>query len=107
LQVTARKNQVDPYLFRFLLLFAESEPAGLVDKFATAVDGREVTIRLTVSGRAAVTRCLDVLRSDAALVLGSGADDLTRLLGPPPALRRTSENAGWRAGVRAGMRAGE
>jgi DNA-binding MarR family transcriptional regulator len=138
LHATAREHQVDPYLLRLLLLFAESnqplrignvaellavshatasraakraQAAGLVDKFASSIDGREVIVRLTHSGRAAVTRCLDALRADAAEVLGLGKTakihprgaDLSALLGPPPYLRRTSENAGWRAGVRAGM----
>ena len=132
----AREHGVDPYVLRLLLLFSESnrplrignigemlavshttasraakraQAAGLVDKFASAVDGREVTVRITTSGRVAVTRCLDALRDDATQILGPAAatdvtpDELTRLLGPPPRLRRTSENWGWRAGVRAGM----
>jgi DNA-binding MarR family transcriptional regulator len=134
----AREHGVDPQLVRLLLLFTEStrplrignvaellgvshttasraakraQAAGLVDKFASVTDGREVTIRLTVPGRAAVSRCLDALRCDAAEVLGLARRatvhprgvDLTSLLGPAPYLRRTSENTGWRAGVRAGM----
>ena len=124
----ARDHRVDLQLVRLLLLFAESnrplrignvaellgvshatasraaaraQAAGLVDKFPTAIDGREVTVRITVAGRTAVTRCLDALRSDAATVLGlcSSATvhprgkDLIQLLGPPPHLLRTSENA--------------
>jgi DNA-binding MarR family transcriptional regulator len=134
LHATARKHHVDPYLLRFLLLFAESnrplrignvaellavspatasrtakraQAAGLVDKFATAIDGREVTVRITATGRTAVTRCLDAIRHDATAVLGVRAAEIIELLGPPPYLRRASENAGWRAGVRAGMPAGE
>lgn len=138
LRSTARRHGVDPQLVRLLLLFTESnrplrignvaellgvshatasraatraQAAGLVDKFASSIDGREVTVRITVAGRAAVTRCLDVLRSDAAEVLGlrttatvhPRGNELTELLGAAPYLRRTSENAGWRAGVRAGM----
>jgi DNA-binding MarR family transcriptional regulator len=138
LRSIARDHRADLQLLRLLLLFAESnrplrignvaellgvshatasraaaraQAAGLVDKFGTAIDGREVTVRITVTGRAAVTRCLDALRADAAEVLGLGTSttvhprgtDLIALLGPPPHLLRTSENAGWRAGVRAGM----
>jgi DNA-binding MarR family transcriptional regulator len=136
---TARRHDVDPYVVRLLLLFADhnrplrigniaellnvshatagraatrAEVAGLVDKFVSAIDGREVIVRLTYPGRAAVTRCLDAIRRDAAEILGltpsatlhPQGDELTALLGPPPSLRRTSENAGWRAGVRIGMR---
>jgi DNA-binding MarR family transcriptional regulator len=117
---TARRHHVDPLLMRLLLLFAEHErplrigniaellnvshatasrtaaraqAAGLVDKFESSIDRREVIVRLTYPGRAAVSRCLDAIRVDAAEVLKS----------PAPYLRRTSENAGWRAGVRIGM----
>jgi DNA-binding MarR family transcriptional regulator len=136
-RAVAKRHGSDPQLVRLLLLFAESnrplrignvaemlgvshttasrtakraQAAGLVDKFATSIDGREVTIRITVAGRHAVIRCLDALRPDAAEVLDLGRTatvhprgaELTQLLGPAPYLRRTSENAGWRAGVRAG-----
>jgi DNA-binding MarR family transcriptional regulator len=138
LRALARSHAVDPQLFRLLLLFAESnrplrignvaellgvsrttagraatraQAAGLIDKFATSIDGREVIVRITVSGRVAVTRCLDAIRADAAEVLGLARSatahprgaDLKQLLGAPPSLHRTSENWGWRAGVRAGM----
>jgi hypothetical protein len=69
--------------------------AGVVDKFATPIDGREVAVRLRYAGRAAVVRCLDAVRADAAVLLRSGL--------AAPQLRRTSENAGHRAGVRVGM----
>lgn len=138
LRLVARRNGVDPYIVRLLLLFAESNrplrignvaellgvshptasraatrahAAGLVDKFATAIDGREVTVRLSVAGREAVVRCLDALRAEAAELLGlprtatvhSRGAELAEFLGPLPYLHRTSDNAGWRAGVRAGM----
>jgi DNA-binding MarR family transcriptional regulator len=138
LHATAREHGVDPQIISLLLLFAASkrplrignvadllgishttasrtaqraQAAGLVDKFSSPVDGREVTIRITMRGRAAVIRCLDALRPHAAAALGLAvtttvhprATDLTALLGPPPFLERTSENAGWRAGVRIGM----
>lgn len=117
---TARRHHVDPFLMRLLLLFAEhnrplrigniaellnvshatasraatcAQAAGLVDKFESSIDRREVIVRLAYPGRLAVTRCLDAIRLDAAEVLQS----------PAPYLRRTSENAGWRAGVRIGM----
>ena len=72
---------------------ARAQAAGLVDKFESSIDRREVIVRLTYPGRAAVSRCLSAIRVDAAEVLQS----------PAPYLRRTSENAGWRAGVRIGM----
>jgi DNA-binding MarR family transcriptional regulator len=138
LRSIARRHGVDPQLVRLLLLFAESNrplrignvaeslgvshatasrtatrahAAGLIDKFPTAIDGREVTVRITAEGRAAVIRCLDALRSAAADVLGLGAfatvhprgGEVIELLGPRPYLHRTSDNFGWRAGVRAGM----
>jgi DNA-binding MarR family transcriptional regulator len=134
----ARKHRIDLRVVRLLLLFSESNrplrigniaeslgvahstasraatkahAAGLIDKFGTAVDGREVTVRITPAGRAAITRCLDAMRSDAADVLGLAAaatvhprgDDFIGLLGPMPYLERSSDNWGWRAGVRAGM----
>jgi DNA-binding MarR family transcriptional regulator len=134
----AKKHHIDPHLMRLLLLFAESNrplrignvadslgvshatasrtatrahAAGLIDKFPTSIDGREVTIRVTAQGKAAVSRCLDVLRSAASEVLGFGdfatvhprGSDVFEMLGPPPFLHRTSDNFGWRAGVRAGM----
>lgn len=138
LRSIARTRGVDPLVVRFLLLFAESnrplrignvaellgvshttagraatraQAAGLVDKFASESDGREVIVRITVAGRVAVVRCLDTLRADAAEACGlprtatihpRGAE-LMKLLGPPPQHRTTSENSGWRAGVRAGM----
>ena len=138
LRSVARTHGADPQLVRLLLLFAESnrplrignvaevlgvshttagrlaaraQAAGLVDKFGTTIDGREVTIRITAIGRVAVTRCLDALRAEAAEIFGlarhttshpRGAE-LTSLLGAPAYLHRTSENWGWRAGVRAGM----
>jgi DNA-binding MarR family transcriptional regulator len=138
LRSVARGHGTDPQLVRLLLLFAESNrplrignvaellgvshttasrtatrahAAGLVDKFGTSIDGREVTIRITVQGRAAVTRCLDALRSHAAEVFGLGpsatvhprGEELTKMLGSPPYLRYTSEHPGWRTGVRARM----
>jgi DNA-binding MarR family transcriptional regulator len=95
LRCVAREHGVDPRVLRLLLLFAErkaplrvtdvaenmaiSRPtasrvaaraleAGLVDRDNTsdAGDGREVSIRLTVAGREAVTRSLDAIRADAA-----------------------------------------
>ena len=138
----ARANGVDAHVFRLLLLFTESDrpvrigniadllavshatasrtakraqAAGLVDKFLCVTDRREVSVRLSVPGRAAVTRCLEALRPEAAEVLGVGwgvrshprGQDLTGLVGPAPYLRRSSENTGWRFGVRAGMAADE
>jgi DNA-binding MarR family transcriptional regulator len=131
LRRVARQHGVDPQLVRMQLLFAESkrplrignvaellgvshttasrvasraQAAGLIDKFASAIDGREVTVRITAPGRSAVTRCLDAIRADAAEVLGPRAGEkLLERLGPAPYLRSTSDNAGWRAGVRAGM----
>ena len=139
LRVVARRHGVDPYIVRLLLLFAESNrplrignvaellgvshptasraatrahAAGLVDKFDyhDSTDERSRS-RLTVAGRAAVVRCLDALRAEAAELLGlprtatvhSRGAELAELLGPLPYLERTSDNAGWRAGVRAGM----
>jgi DNA-binding MarR family transcriptional regulator len=138
-RTVARRHDVDPQLVRLLLLFAESDrplrigniaefmgvshptasraatrahAAGLIDKFATSIDGREVTVRITAEGRAAVSRCLDALRTDASEVFGltntatvhPRAHDLCDLLGPAPAHQYTSDNFGWRAGVRVGMR---
>jgi DNA-binding MarR family transcriptional regulator len=121
LNATARKYDVDPYVFRLLLLFAEHDrelrigniaellnvsqatatrvaarayAAGLVDKFTSPIDGREVDVGLSYPGRAAVGRCLDAIRSDASEVLG---------LGPLPTHSHTSEGAGHRAGIRAGL----
>jgi len=76
-----------------------------------AHDRREVTIRITPTGRIAVANCLDALRAPAASVLGVGTSknahprgkELIDLLGAPPHLARTSEHSGWRAGVRIGM----
>jgi DNA-binding MarR family transcriptional regulator len=134
LRAATREHDVDPYLFRFLLLFADSKralrignvaellgvshatasrtahrahAAGLVDKFPSAVDGREVTVRLTATGRAAVTQCLDALRPLAREVLGpvdqERADAARAVL--RNAARVTSKDCvgGWRAGVRVGM----
>ena len=117
----AKKHGVDPYLFRLLLLFIETNrpltignvaellgvshstasrvatrahAAGLVDKFGNPIDGREVAVRITVPGRSAATRCLDALRSDDLREL----TDLPAYGCPVP-----NRNWGWRAGVRAGM----
>jgi DNA-binding MarR family transcriptional regulator len=138
LRSVAREHGIDPQLIRLLLLFADSnrplrignvaellgvthttagrvatnaQTAGLVDKFTTIIDGREVVIIITVEGRAAVTSCLQALRAPAARILGvSGettthprGEELIAMLGKPPALARTRAHAGWRAGVRAGM----
>jgi DNA-binding MarR family transcriptional regulator len=138
LRAIARSHGADPQLLALLLLFAESnrplrignvaellgvshttasraaaraQAAGLVDKLATPIDGREVTIRISLLGRAAITRCLAALRPEAAKTFGlpahtiahPRAGDLTALLGGPPYLERASENPGWRAGVLAGM----
>jgi DNA-binding MarR family transcriptional regulator len=134
----ARRHGVDPQLVRLLLLFADSnrslrignvaellgvsettasriatnaQMAGLVDKCETPHDRREVTIRITPTGRIAVANCLDALRAPAASVLGIGTSknahprgkELIDLLGAPPHLARASEHSGWRAGVRIGM----
>ena len=94
LQLIARQHGVDPRLVRFLLLFTErsaplritdvadnlgvSHPtagrvvtrameAGLIDEIDfSPIDGREVSVRLTVAGRHATSRCLDALRAGAA-----------------------------------------
>jgi DNA-binding MarR family transcriptional regulator len=103
LRRVARAHGVDWRVCRFLLLFAErkaplrvvdvaenmgiSHPtagrlvtraleAGLVDLIdLSVIDGREVSVTLTVAGRDATNRCLDVLRDHA------GA--LTTQLEPP------------------------
>lgn len=138
LRALAREHSLDPQILRLLLLFAESDrplrignaaeylgvshttasraatrahAAGLIDKFATVIDRREVIIRITVDGRAAVTRCLDALRADAAVTLAlpgaaavhPRAAELMGLLGPAPCHNYTSDHPGWRAGVRIGM----
>jgi DNA-binding MarR family transcriptional regulator len=95
----AHDHDVDPLLFRFLLLFAETKAplrigniaellavshstasrtahtahaAGLVDRGASFTDQREVVVTLTPLGRKAVTNCLGALRPAATAVLGSG-----------------------------------
>ena len=138
LRALAREHRLDPQILRLLLLFAESDrplrignaaeylgvshttasraatrahAAGLIDKFATVIDRREVIIRITIDGRAAVTRCLDALRADAAVTLDlpcaaavhPRAGELMDLLGRAPCHNYTSEHPGWRAGVRIGM----
>jgi len=93
LRRVARRHQVDRRVLRFLLLFAESKgtlritdvadnmgisiqtasriitraiEAGLADLLNDeCIDRRTVSVRLTVAGRDATTRCLDALRADA------------------------------------------
>jgi DNA-binding MarR family transcriptional regulator len=92
----ARRNGVDPRVFRFLLLFAERKAplriadiaetmgvshqtasrivtlaieAGLADLWnRSALDARSTDVRLTVAGRDATLQCLDALRADAIKV---------------------------------------
>lgn len=130
LRRVARRHGADPLLMRFLLLFAETQgtlritdvaehlgvshptasrvaerafTAGLVNKFGSDLDGREVTVRPTVEGRDAVSRCLDAIRRDAGAALHRADAAVLDLLGPPPRHNTApGVNTGWRAGVRAG-----
>ena len=134
LRRTARAAGVDPDVVALLLLFSEAnrwlrivdvaellgvdkgtasrlatraEAAGLIDKRASVIDGREVACGLSAKGRDAVSACLDSLRPHAIDVLSPTNREwiaaARELLQPSERFDPRNPNWGWRAGVRAGM----